>query len=143
MKYPVLLSILLLLLSATVALAAEPVTHDPLQPNTWLKDLSPFIVHHAFLTSTDNERQIRTLTAACAKRVDDLLARLAAARTEKQVGSLIRAIHNAETARDIAILSIFIHNAEVSGQYGLAQEMRAQVARLRRTGGRLVVAAAE
>ncbi len=143
MKHPVLLAVLLLLITATVAPAVEPVTSDPLQPNTWLQDLSPFIIHHAFLTSTDNERQIRTLTAACAKQVDRLLARLAEARTERQVGSLIRAIHNAETARDIAILSIFIHNAEVSGQYGLAQEMRDQVARLRRTGGRLMVAAAE
>ncbi len=142
MKYPILLTVLFILLASLAAQAAEPVATDPLQPNSWLHDLSPFIVHHAFLTSTDNERQIRALTSACARRVDSLLTELASARTEQEVGALIRAIHRAENERDVAILSIFIHNAEASGQYGLAQEMRNQVARLRRSGSSLMLAAA-
>ncbi len=140
MKYPVLIAALLLLLSLP-ALGDEPVTTDPLQPNSWQEDLSPYITGRAFLTTTDNERQIRMLTAACARKVDDLLTRLAGAKTEQEVGALIRQIRHTETERDIAILSIFIRNAEASGQYGLAQEMKDQVARMRKFGRSLQVAA--
>lgn len=140
MKYPVLIAALLLLVSVPV-LGDEPVTTDPLQPNAWWEDLSPYITGRAFLTSSDNERQIRLLTAECARKVDDLLNRLAAAKTEQEVGTLIREIHRTETERDIAILSIFIRNAETSGQYGLAQEMKDQVARMRKFGRTLQVAA--
>ncbi|NCQ34681.1 hypothetical protein GW813_06315 [bacterium] len=142
MNRPILILALLLLLVPLAAQAAHYQGTDPLRANERPEDLTVFLARFSFLTSLDNEHQIRLITATCEQKVDALLADLAAARTEREVGVLIRKIHRTETERDIAVLEIYIRNAEVSGEYYLAQALRDRVAQIRKFGRALDVAAA-
>lgn len=142
MNRPILIFALLLLLAPTAAQAAHRQGIDSQRTIDRPEDLTVFLARFAFLTSLDNEYEIRLLTATCEHRVDALLDELAAAHTEREVGALIREIHRTEAERDIAVLEIYIRNAEVSGEYYLAQALKDRVARIRKFGRAMDVASA-
>ncbi len=141
MKYPALLLTLVISLLATVTLAVEPVTLDPVQQATVLHELPWYHTSPTFLTSASTTDEVDKITAACSARVKAILLQLAAARTERETGILIRKIHQMERDRDLDILALYIHRAEASGQYGWAQELKEQRNRVWRSGRGLEIAA--